>query len=256
MLCCAVAGGLTGCGNESLAGKTLYSVSAWDGSPTDAGEVTTITFDDSDGYHYAPADSRYEETGTWKDEDGDIVLTSSTYGDVRTLRKMDDGGYLDTSLNEEFGERYYTSEDDAQAYTDGFIEDAPQRVAKLLESSDFTETGSNWAYVATPETISFADGKVTFTKGVYKTTNNNGESFGNKTGPDDDEWAASDHTGDYEVTVDKMVRDTSNGSSYRPRYEGTITIDGQALTYRLLLNSNGTFLFTLDDGKLTFTASE
>lgn len=89
-LCCIAAGSLTGCKKSDIAGKTLYSVSAWSCSYEDPGDVTRIVFDEGNEYHYT--DGKDEDTGTWMDGDEGIVLTSATSGGVTTLNR-DDGSY-------------------------------------------------------------------------------------------------------------------------------------------------------------------
>lgn len=249
VLSCITAGSLAGCAESGLVGKTLYSVSAWGGAVGDSGEVTTITFDDENWYHYAPANANYEDTGKWKDEDGDIVLTSSTGNGVTTLIRADDGSYGISGENDALGIRYFLSKDDAQAYTHKFIEDAPERVAQILESSDFTETGSNWASVTTPETISFLDGEAAFTKGAYSTTDEMGGAYLFHQGPSDGQWTASDHSGGYDVTVDKMVCD--GPSDDIATYTGKLTVSGDTTDYRLTINGDGKVTLTIEN--LTFS---
>lgn len=75
--------GLSGCGPTGVKGKTLYYISVCDnvalGKMTNnkLGSETTITFDDGDGWHYAGS---FESSGTWRQEDENIVLSSSELG--------------------------------------------------------------------------------------------------------------------------------------------------------------------------------
>lgn len=251
VLSCITAGSLAGCAESGLAGKTLYSVSAWDGVGGNAGEVDTITFDDGDWYHYAPANASYEDTGKWKDEDGDIVLTSSTWSGVTTLVREDDGSYSISGDNDALGIRFFLSEDDARTYTKKFVGAAPERVAQTLESSDFTETSSPWVSATTKEAVSFHDGEAVFTKGVYSRDNELG-TYLFKQGPSEDEWTASDHSGGYEVTVDKMLRDgISNDIA---AYTGTLTVGGDAIDYKLTIDGEGKVQLVLE--RLTFSAAD
>lgn len=251
--CCVAIGGLAACGNSSLAGKTLYSVSAWDGSDSgDSGEVTTITFDDTDGYHYTPAKSGREDTGTWKDEDGNIVLTSATFGGVTTLVHGDDGSYGISGENSSISTRYFFSQDDAQAYADEFIASAPERVVQALESSDFTESNSQWTSATTKETISFANGEAVFTKGAYSTTNEMGGTYLFKQGPSEDDWTGNDHSGSYEVTVEKMTCD--GFSNNIAAYTGTLTVGDDATEYKLTIDDEGNMELALE--QLTFSTNK
>lgn len=243
-LCCLMAAGLAGCGANSVAGKTLYSVSAWSGAREAPGDVVRIVFDEGDGYHYT--DASREDTGTWKDEDGDIVLTSSALGGVTTLDRRDDGSYGVAGEDDAFGTRYFLSEDDAQAYTDEFVSGAPGRVAKLLESAAFSGGDGGWKSQTRPEEIRFSDGEVTYTKGEYT---QDGYFF--HQGPDDGDWLASDHSGRYEVTVDKMMRDGISGDV--PMYWGTLTVGGETTDYKLTMDDSGVQLVI---GQVKFSASE
>lgn len=232
-LFCLMAAGLAGCGADSVAGKTLYSVSAWSGARETPGDVVRIVFDEGDGYHYT--DASREDTGTWKDEDGDVVLTSSTFGCVTTLDRRDDGSYGVAGEDDAFGTRYFPSEDDAQAYTDEFVSGAPGRVAKALESASFSGGTGMWESQTRPEEIRFSDGEATYTKGEYSKTNGAGDTYLFQQGPDG--WLASDHSGRYEVTVDKMMRGGISGDV--PTYWGTLTVGGETTDYKLTMADMG-----------------
>lgn len=128
--------GLSGCGPTGVKGKTLYYISVCDnvalGKMTNnkLGSETTITFDDGDGWHYAGS---FESSGTWRQEDENIVLSSSELGTL-TLKKADDADAYIPSGDEEYGERYFLSEDDAKKYYEDYTGKAVARVKELLES--------------------------------------------------------------------------------------------------------------------------
>ena len=68
--------GLTGCGDNGVQGKTLYSVSFYEGGylGVEQAEAYTIAIHDADGWHIT---GTTQMSGTWM-QDGDyIVLTSS-----------------------------------------------------------------------------------------------------------------------------------------------------------------------------------
>lgn len=234
---------LSGCAaSDDVHGQTLYSVSAWDGTSYDVGDTATITFaEDSDSWHYVPTDDGYETTGTWVDEDGDIVLTSNLLG-TTTLERSDDGSYY-TALGDEelFGTRYYRSEEAAREYHDEYVAAAPDRVREVLESNDLSTSGT--VSTLTPETVSFADGSATFTRGEYEQ-----EGYLFVQGPAEGSWTASDHSGDYSVTVDAMRR-TNMGND--AEYSGTLTIGGDAVDYSLTLTESGRVTLIIEG--LTFT---
>lgn len=235
---------LSGCQSNSIHGQMLYSVSSWDGGGYNAGEVSTITFGrDDDSFHYVS--EKGEITGTWSDENGDIVLTS-TLGSVETLERLDDGsGYEVLGDEEVFGTRFYSSEEDAKAYSDGYISGASQRVCGVLESTEFNVFSDTNRRIK-DEAISFVDGTAAFTKGEYEQ-----EGYLFLAGPSSDDWTASDHSGEYDVTVDDMTRSSVPASA---QYKGTLTIDGQSVDYRLRVRENGQV--ELDIEGLTFTSEK
>lgn len=244
VLAFASLGALSGCQSSNIHGQTLYSVSSWDGGGYNSGEVSTITFGrNDDSFHYVS--EKGEITGTWSDEEGDIVLTS-TLGSVETLERLDDGsGYEVLGGEEAFGTRFYPSEEEAEAYSDGYISDAAQRVRGILESAKFT-TISDGNRRTKDETISFLDGTAAFTKGEYEQ-----EGYLFLAGPSEGDWTASDHSGEYDVTVDDMTRSSVPASA---QYTGTLTLDGKSVDYKLRVRENGQL--ELDIEGLTFTSEK
>lgn len=231
-------GVLTGCQSD-VHGKTLYSVSSWDGGGYSVGDVSTITFGaDDDSFHYVSEKS--EITGTWSDEEGDIVLTSTLWG-VETLERLDDGsGYEVLGGEEAFGTRFYPTEEAAEAYSNEYVSDAPQRVRGVLESTEFVPVSDNRR--TKDETISFMDGTAAFTRGEYEQ-----EGYLFLAGPSDGDWTASDHSGEYDLTVDDMTRSSVPASA---QYVGTLTLDGESVDYRLWVRESGQI--ELDIEGLTF----
>lgn len=235
---------LAGCQSDDIHGKTLYSVSIWDGTSYHLGNTATITFGETDeSWHYVPTGDGYEATGTWTKEDGNLVLTSSILG-TTTLARSDDGSYYSVQGTEElFGSRYYLSEEQAQSYSNEYAASVTGRVREILESTAFTVNSSNSQTVE--ETIAFADGSANFTKGEYAQ-----EGYLFLQGPAEGSWTASDHTGDYSVTVDTMRR-TNMGSD--AEYTGTLTIGSDAVEYKLALTDSGRVSLSIE--RLTFTNS-
>ena len=251
-LALAFAVALGGCAGDELQGKTLYSVSAWNGNITDSGDVTTIAFDEGDGYRYTPGDARYAETGTWVNEGSNIVLTSSL-GRVTVLEPTSNGSYQVSE--DSFGTRYFLSEQDAKKYCDEQTEEAAGDVLSILEATTFKDSygsgtvGNDAASRTVPESIHFEDGEATFTKGEYSQ-----EGFIFRQGPSEVEWIASDHSGAVEVTVDEMIRNGSGGDSDWPSYTGLLTIDGDSVEYELELKPNGDVELSIEE--LTFTTAK
>lgn len=235
---------LAGCQSGDIHGKTLYSVSAWSGTSYHLGNTATITFGESDdSWHYVPTDGGYETTGTWTEENGNLVLTSSILG-TTTLVQSEDGSYYSIQGSEElFGSRYYFSEEQAQAYSEDYKTDAAERVQGILESTALAVSSSS-SRVA-DETISFADGSASFTKGEYEQ-----EGYLFIQGPAEGSWTASDHSGNCSITVETMRR-TNMGSD--AEYTGTLTVGGDEVDYILTLNDSGRV--TLKIESLTFTNS-
>ena len=96
--------------------------------------------------------------------------------------------------------------------------------------------------------VAFKDGKADFVKGVYDQ-----KYYVFHQGPNDGEWGASDHSGEYSVTVGQFSR---FNSSDNPQYIGDLTIDGATTTYKLEVMSDMMRL-TLDKDNtmdLIFTA--
>lgn len=222
-------GGLSGCGKTGVKGKTLYYISVCNNvalgkmTKNAIGSETTIVFDNDDGWHYAGS---FESSGTWTQEDDNIVLNSSELGTL-TLKKVDDEDAYIPSGDEEYGERYFLSEDDAKKYYEDYTGKAVARVKELLESQEW-ERSNRPESMASPEEINFDSGKIAFKKASY---NQKGYLF--IQGPSDDEWAASDHLGKYSLTVkDQRAKDTD--STPRPLvYKGELTVDGATVAYTL-----------------------
>lgn len=144
-----------------------------------------------------------------------------------TLKKADDADAYIPSGDEEYGERYFLSEDDAKKYYEDYTGKAVARVKELLESQEW-ERSNRPESMASPEEINFDSGKIAFKKASY---NQKGYLF--TQGPSDDEWAASDHSGKYSLTVkDQRAKDTD--STPRPLvYKGELTADGASVAYTL-----------------------
>ena len=117
-----------------------------------------------------------------------------------------------------------------------------------LESANWKKTTGSGSSCQQAETISFKDGKASFVKGVY---DQKGYVF--HQGPNDGEWGASDHSGEYSVTVGQFSR---FNSSDNPQFTGSLTIDGAETTYELETASvSGGMKLTLDKTMdLIFTA--
>lgn len=246
-LCCIAAGSLTGCKKSDIAGKTLYSVSAWSCSYEDPGDVTRIVFDEGNEYHYTGG--KDEDTGTWMDGDEGIVLTSATSGGVTTLNRKDDGSYAVAGENAVFGTRFFLDEDDAKTYSSQFVTDAPKQVSKILESSTFSGGDGGWKSQTKPEEIDFTDGKLNYQKGEYT---QDGYFF--HQGPDDDDWLSSDHSGKYKVTVTKMVRNGYGGKSDWPSFRGTLAVGDTSTDFVLDIKSDESVVLTI--GQVKFTATK
>ena len=155
-----------------------------------------------------------------------VVLSSSELGTL-TLKKADDADAYIPSGDEEYGERYFLSEDDAKKYYEDYTGKAVALVKELLESQEW-ERSNRPESMASPEEINFDSGKIAFKKASY---NQKGYLF--TQGPSDDEWAASDHSGKYSLTVkDQRAKDTD--STPRPLvYKGELTADGASVAYTL-----------------------
>lgn len=233
---------LSGCQSDGVRGQTLYSVSAWGGN-SEEGEVSTITFaEEGDSWHYVSGND--EMTGTWTDEDGDIVLTSALWG-VETLERLDDGsGYEVLGDEKGLGTRFYPSEDAAKAYCDEYVAGAAGRVQETLESSTFVAVSSEPART-TDETITFAGGSASFTKGEYEQ-----EGYLFLQGPSEGDWTASGHSGEYTVTVEEMKLD--GWTARNPQYVGTLTIDGDSVEYELTISDDGGATLSIEG--LSFTS--
>lgn len=112
------------------------------------------------------------------------MLTSTLWG-VETLERLDDGsGYEVLGVEEAFGTRFYPTEEAAEAYSNEYVSDAPQRVRGVLESTEFVPVSDNRR--TKDETISFMDGTAAFTRGEYEQ-----EGYLFLAGPSDGDWTAS-----------------------------------------------------------------
>lgn len=214
--------GLTGCGDNGVKGKTLYSVSFYEGGKlgVEQGEASTIAFDDADGWHFT---GTTQMSGTWMQDGDDIVLTSSK-GSTMTLVKLDEGdGYEMTGIDD-LGERYYLDEQAAQSYCDERINGLPDEVRGLLEGRGWE--ANEYGGQTVKETLSFGDGEIAYTSGEYPT-----EGIYAGAAPDENSWEASDHSGACEVTVEDLEATTSANPSLK--YSGTLTVEGQLVEYEL-----------------------
>lgn len=234
-----LAGVLTGCGGPSLSGHTYYSISAIDG------DESSISFD-GDAWKMTEGDNWY--SGTWTQaENGSITLDESR-GETITLNPIEGSDGYQYAGEEKLGTRFYPSKEEAQDATQEFTENLPNTVMDYLEAANWKKEVSAGGSCQQSETIAFKDGNASFTKGVY---DQKGYIF--HQGPNDGEWGASDHSGEYAVTVDQFsIVETSDN----PKFIGTITIGGAETTYKLEVLSDSLRL-TLDKDNttdLTFTA--
>lgn len=220
---------LTGCGGPSLSGHTYYSISAIDGGET------SISFD-GDTWKMTEDDNWY--SGKWMQaENGGITLTPIEGSD----------GYQYAG-EEKLGTRFYPSKEEAQAATREFTDNLPNTVMDYLESADWKKEVASVSSCKQAETITFKDGRADFVKGVYDQ-----KYYVFHQGPNDGEWGASDHSGEYSVTVNQFSR---FNTSDNPQFIGDLTIDGAKTTYKLEVMSDMTRL-TLDKDNsmdLIFTA--
>lgn len=224
---------------ERRSRKTLYSVSSWDGGGYSVGDVSTITFGaGDDSFHYVS--EKGEITGTWSDEEGDIVLTSSLWASRRLSGWTTARATRCWATRRRSGTRFYPTEEAAEAYSNEYVSDAPQRVRGVLESTEFVPVSDNRR--TKDETISFMDGTAVFTRGEYEQ-----EGYLFLAGPSDGDWTASDHSGEYDLTVDDMTRSSVPASA---QYVGTLTLDGESVDYRLWVRESGQI--ELDIEGLTF----
>ena len=230
---------LTGCGGPSLSGHTYYSVSAIDG------DETSISFD-GDTWKMTEDDNWY--SGTWTQADNGSITLDESHGEIITLNPIEGSDGYQYAGEEKLGTRFYPSKEEAQAATREFTDDLPNTVMDYLESADWKKTTGSGSSCQQPETISFKDGRASFVKGFY---DQKGYIF--HQGPNDGEWGASDHSGEYSVTVGQFSR---FNSSDNPQYIGDLTIDGAETTYKLEVMSDSLRL-TLDKDNtmdLIFTA--
>lgn len=226
---------LAGCQDSGVKGKTFYNFAA------DDGDETVLVFDDSDGWHMSNGSK--EAVGTWQEEDGNIVLIYSGTA-AGTLTKTEDGKGWVFVDDAEYDAGYYEDEDAARQATDDLVATFPDRVKDLLESATWTDSKNEKSKV-TSEIISFDSGEASYTAGVYDQG-----TYIFKQGPSDGDWTASDHSGAYEVTVDKFSKGSSGFSSLN--YQGTLTIDGQEVTYKLVPGESSSTLTIGDTYTVVF----
>ena len=230
---------LTGCGGPSLSGRTYYSVSAIDG------DESSISFD-GDTWKLTEDDNWY--SGTWAQADNGSITLDESHGEIITLNPIEDSDGYQQAGEEKLGTRFYPSKKEAETATREFTDNLPNTIMDYLESADWKKEASSSGSCKQVETISFKDGKADFVKGVYDQ-----ENYIFHQGPNDGEWGASDHSGEYSVTVDQFSR---INTSANPQYIGALTIGGAMTTYKLEVMSDSMKL-TLDKENtmdLIFTA--
>ena len=225
---------LTGCGGPSLSGHTYYSISAIDG------DESSINFED-DRWRMTEDDDNWY-SGTWTQaENGSIVLDES-HGEIITLNPIEGSDGYQYAGEEKLGTRFYPSKEEAQNATQEFTDNLPNTVMDYLESADWKKEVYAGGSCQQAETISFKDGKASFAKGVY---DQKGYVF--HQGPNEGEWGAADHSGEYKITVDQF---STVETSDNPKFIGNLTIGGAKTTYKLEVLSDGLRL-TLDKDNTT-----
>lgn len=229
---------LTGCGDDGVKGKTLYSVSTWSNrNGIEAGDAFTISFG-SDGNSWHSVNPKYEDSGTWESDGGGIVLTPSE-GSVKTLVPEGDGGAYSLKGEETFGTVYFPSEEEAKSHAEEFAEAMPDTVGGILESTDW-DALSDVGRTA-KETISFGDGEADFSKASFDPAATMVER------PDEGDWASSNHSGAYSVEVESLERDGFDADT--ATYSGTLSVGGVATAFELKLSGNSARLTV---GDVTF----
>ena len=227
--------GLTGCADDSVKGKTLYSVSTWSNrNGIEAGDVFTISFG-SDGNSWHSTNPKYEDSGTWETDGGSIVLTPGE-GSVKTLVPKGGGGAYALQGEEAFGTVYFPSENEAKSHAEEFAEAMPDAVGGILESTGW-DALSDIGRTA-KEAISFGDGEADFSKASFDPAATMVER------PDEGDWASSDHSGAYSVEVESLERDGFDADT--ATYNGTLSIGGAAAAFELKL-SGGSARLTVGD---------
>ena len=230
---------LTGCGGPSLSGHTYYSISAIDGGET------SISFD-GDTWKMTEDDNWY--SGTWTQADNGSITLDESHGEIITLTPIEGSDGYQYAGKEKLGTRFYPSKEEAQTATREFTDNLPNTVMDYLESADWKKEVASVSSCKQAETITFKDGRADFVKGVYDQ-----KYYVFHQGPNDGEWGASDHSGEYSVTVNQFSR---FNTSDNPQFIGDLTIDGAKTTYKLEVMSDMTRL-TLDKDNsmdLIFTA--
>ena len=215
--------GLTGCegGSDGLEGKTLYCAPAWNPE-----KMQSVTFLDGENCRYV---GEQELSGTWSKDDDAVVIAFPGYASM-TLKKAEGEESYTQSGWEDLGERYFPTEEEAIEYRDEFLAGCDERVAELLESTTWRLDVDDRVRKA-EETITFKDGKGTFTKGEYD------KSLRFNEVPDDGAWIARDHSGEYTVEVDLFTA-SRIGSSMAPRYAGTLVLGGDPVPFALHIYKN------------------
>ena len=181
------------------------------------GDESSISFD-GDTWKMTEDDNWY--SGTWTQADNGSITLEESHGEIITLTPIEGSDGYQYAGKEKLGTRFYPSK-------------------------KTTGSGSSCQQA---ETISFKDGTADFVKGVYDQ-----ENYIFHQGPNDGEWGASDHSGEYSVTVDQFSR---FNSSDNPQFIGNLTIEGAETTYKLEVMSDSMRL-TLDKDNtmdLIFTA--
>lgn len=232
-------GSLAGCGGMALSGRTYYSVSAING------DETTISFD-GNTWRMTENDNWY--SGTWQSGENGSIILGSSQGEVISLNPIEGSDGYQYAGEEKLGTRFYPSKKEAKDATRNFTDNLPNTVMDYLESSDWNKEVSSDSSCKQPETISFSEGKANFLKGVYE----QGNAIFHQ-GPNDGDWGAEDHSGEYDVTVETFSRvNTSNNVLYT----GFLTIGNAETEYKLEVLSDSKSL-TLDNNMyLVFTAEE
>jgi len=222
--------------STDLRGKRLYfkSTYRYASNGLKDGDLCTFTFDDDDdSWHYAGPN---EYGGTWTMEGENVILALAT-GPAMTLERLEDGDGYSLLGYEDVGVRYYLSEDDAQAWHDEFVGEAPERVAGYLESVTWgIPLGGSTA--TTKPTIAFSDGSITFPKGVWVHT------YG---APSADSWTSADHSGEYAVSIDTILVPSGYADTTAPLYQGTITVSGESTDFDLWVEKDTFQLLLADD---------
>lgn len=222
---------LVGCAAGGVSGKTLYFVSPdykYDG------DIRTIVFDDTDGWHYVNGSK--ELSGTWSEEGDNIVLKYSNGLGTLTLEKVDGQNAYQPLGKDYRSERYFLSEQDAQAWHDEYIATAPERVTAILESAAWDTSELFWLSdgaasdrVAVSPNIAFEGGNVTYANVVI----DENTLWSSHRTLSEGSWVASNHVGPYTIAIDEVYESDSFTYSYNSAYVGTIDTDDGTVDFRL-----------------------